>query len=190
VSIFLAATEKKLRFFLIAFLNSPCYETPKNSIKKSRDFFKNKASNYFFGAAENVRHFHLIFFTTPLAMTARSHCHVCGKRSSKQSSYLQAVVKQGARGGAFLIGSLNQGSLASSVLFYKSRLFVQLLEEKRRCASINPRTSQTVSGRYFVLSLLLGSAVLQGTCMRTHSPGNFVTESQSTGHVAYCCVLA
>jgi hypothetical protein len=30
----LAAAESFLRFFLIAFLNSPCYETPKNAIKK------------------------------------------------------------------------------------------------------------------------------------------------------------
>jgi hypothetical protein len=28
--------EISARFFLIAFLNSPCYETPKNAIKKNR----------------------------------------------------------------------------------------------------------------------------------------------------------
>jgi hypothetical protein len=30
----MAAAEKFPRFFLIAFLNSPCYETPKNAMKK------------------------------------------------------------------------------------------------------------------------------------------------------------
>jgi hypothetical protein len=32
--LFLAAAEILLRFVLIPFLNSPCYETPKNAIKK------------------------------------------------------------------------------------------------------------------------------------------------------------
>jgi hypothetical protein len=32
-----AAAKKKSRFFLIAFLNSPCYETPKNVIKHNRE---------------------------------------------------------------------------------------------------------------------------------------------------------
>jgi hypothetical protein len=36
VSVFLEAEEIFARFFFMAFLNSPCYETPKNAIKKNR----------------------------------------------------------------------------------------------------------------------------------------------------------
>jgi hypothetical protein len=34
--LFLEAEEIFARFFFIAFLNSPCYETPENAIKKNR----------------------------------------------------------------------------------------------------------------------------------------------------------
>jgi hypothetical protein len=43
--LFLAAAEKflcDLRFFLIAFLNSPCYETPKKRDKKNKQHKNNR----------------------------------------------------------------------------------------------------------------------------------------------------
>jgi hypothetical protein len=68
--------------FLVAFLNSPCYETPKNVIKKSskttedekkKPFFVMSPDGFFFflknGAAAIVRHFRRgVFFTAPFAL--------------------------------------------------------------------------------------------------------------------------
>jgi hypothetical protein len=47
----------------IVFLNSPCYETPKNAIKIKST--KQMSECFFLGAAANVRHFHYLFFTPP-----------------------------------------------------------------------------------------------------------------------------
>jgi hypothetical protein len=53
--------------FLIAFLNSPCHETPKNAIKKSMKT-KKVSSSFVFGVAANARHFRHFFSRPPLLL--------------------------------------------------------------------------------------------------------------------------
>jgi hypothetical protein len=71
----LGAEEIFARFFLIAFLNSPCYETPKNAIKKTEPNNQGEFKNATWAVMSPDGFFRFVFrvFELPLLRNAQKN---------------------------------------------------------------------------------------------------------------------